>query len=406
MKNFKSLLIPFTIIVLLFFCYSTGAHAQRKSKNQKKTEPEIVISPEEQKAIQLAEAREKHAEELLANTRVVTFFDSIVVAKDDFLSKLQLTTESGRYTSPNTLFDASTTSGRSMGNAAFINGLSNAVYFSASDESGVLRLYSSFRNATHWTSPTVLEGIDGFEYQDYPFLLSDGSTLYFSAEGDESIGGMDIFVTRYNNETKQFVRPENVGFPFNSPANDYLLAIDEATKTGILVTDRRQPDDKVCIYWFIADEEHDTYDYDEDDEESVARIKSFAAIESINDTQHDPDATNKAKQARLQAINKSNTPTTVHHRYVISDRLVYTSLSQFTSESARSKAVKWSSDQDTYNKLTTELNDLRRSYAITRSDKTAQSIRNIEVQLAQLKNSINQVAKEFRAEEHKALKIN
>lgn len=38
--------------------------------------------------------------------------------------------------------------------------------------------------------------------------------------------------------------------PFNSTANEYLLAIDDYDTLGWLVTDRNQPADSVCIYTF------------------------------------------------------------------------------------------------------------------------------------------------------------
>ena len=36
------------------------------------------------------------------------------------------------------------------------------------------------------------------------------------------MGGYDIFVTRYNSDTDNYLNPENVGMPFNSPFNDYM----------------------------------------------------------------------------------------------------------------------------------------------------------------------------------------
>lgn len=92
-------------------------------------------------------------------------------------------------------------------------------------------------------------------------MMADGMTLYFAAKGEESLGGYDIFVTRYNKSTGEFVRAENVGMPFNSPANDYLMAIDETCNIGWFVTDRNQTADNVCIYRFIPNETREVYDF-------------------------------------------------------------------------------------------------------------------------------------------------
>ena len=48
-----------------------------------------------------------------------------------------------------------------------------------------------------------------------------------------------------------FYIPDNYGLPYNSTANDYFLAIDERNNLGWLISDRYQPEDKVCIYIFV-----------------------------------------------------------------------------------------------------------------------------------------------------------
>ena len=81
--------------------------------------------------------------------------------------------------------------------------------------------------------------------------MADGVTLYFAAQGVNSMGGYDIFMSTFDLDKGVFYSPENIGLPFNSTANDYLLAIDDINHLGWLVTDRRQPEDKVCIYTFV-----------------------------------------------------------------------------------------------------------------------------------------------------------
>ena len=49
-----------------------------------------------------------------------------------------------------------------------------------------------------------------------------------------------------------FYIPDNYGLPYNSTANDYFLAIDERNNLGWLVSDRYQPEDKVCILYFCS----------------------------------------------------------------------------------------------------------------------------------------------------------
>ena len=95
---------------------------------------------------------------------------------------------------------------------------------------------------------------------NYPFMLSDGQTLYFAAKNEESLGGYDIYMTRYDNDERKYLAPENLGMPFNSPANDYLLVIDEFNNLGGFASDRNQPADSVCLYTFIPNESRRTYE--------------------------------------------------------------------------------------------------------------------------------------------------
>jgi hypothetical protein len=62
--------------------------------------------------------------------------------------------------------------------------------------------------------------------QAYPFVLSDGLTIYFSTTGHQSFGGYDIFVTRYNLTNDSYLAPNQMNMPFNSPFNDYLMVVD------------------------------------------------------------------------------------------------------------------------------------------------------------------------------------
>ena len=57
---------------------------------------------------------------------------------------------------------------------------------------------------------------------NYPSMNSDGITLYFAAKGEASLGGYDIFITRYDAEDGSYLKPDNMGLPFNSPFNEYM----------------------------------------------------------------------------------------------------------------------------------------------------------------------------------------
>ena len=74
--------------------------------------------------------------------------------------------------------------------------------------------------------------INSNDDDNYPFVLSDGATIYYSSKGNGSIGGYDLFVTRYNINSDTYLAPEQLGMPFNSPYNDYMMVFDEVKGLG------------------------------------------------------------------------------------------------------------------------------------------------------------------------------
>jgi len=81
----------------------------------------------------------------------------------------------------------------------------------------------------------------------FPYEMSDGVTLYFGSNGHGSIGGYDIFMTRYNSEVFDYSEPQNVGMPYNSLANDYLMMVDDINGITLWATDNGMTGDSVRI---------------------------------------------------------------------------------------------------------------------------------------------------------------
>ena len=208
-------------------------------------------------------------------TQQIIIVDSIVTNKDQFLASIRMSAESGKLMTTGSFYR------NNQEGILHLNEMANKVYFSQPD-GHQLQLYTADKLGNEWSRPQRLEGIsDGIDEASYPFMLTDGVTFYFAGKGEESIGGYDIFMTRYDSRSGSFLKPENIGMPFNSEANDYMYAIDEANRIGYFVSDRRQPEGKVCIYIFIPSETRKTYNAAKYTEE---QIRNFADITSIADT--------------------------------------------------------------------------------------------------------------------------
>ena len=66
--------------------------------------------------------------------------------------------------------------------------------------------------------------------ETFPFI-GENNELYFSSEGHLGLGGLDIFVTNLNPQTKDEKLVVNVGKPINSSKDDFAFVIND-TKRG------------------------------------------------------------------------------------------------------------------------------------------------------------------------------
>jgi outer membrane protein OmpA-like peptidoglycan-associated protein len=57
------------------------------------------------------------------------------------------------------------------------------------------------------------------------FFHTDNKTLYFSSQGHKTMGGLDIFKSEYDSETKEWSRPINIGSPINTPDDDVYFVM-------------------------------------------------------------------------------------------------------------------------------------------------------------------------------------
>ncbi len=263
----------------------------------------------------------ERAGRFLARVEDIAIVDSMVVDKAGFLNHYQISSESGSLEHDKLFLTADS----ALCRVSHTTQRQDRTYFSDT-VGGQMRLFTAYRLLDEWSPPTPLPpSVNTGDNVNFPFLMSDGVTLYFASEGEHTLGGYDIFVTKYVPSTDRYLTPENVGMPFNSPYNDYMLLIDEARGIGWFATDRYQPDDKVVIYRFVPNE--------------TTRVLSEA------------DADYVRRAARLQAYRKAELPGTTltssdkqqpeagkpkeKIEFFVTDQLIYTHPSQFKSPEAR-----------------------------------------------------------------------
>ena len=277
----------FLLIVALLLLLPSTTEAQRRRRPVKT--PEVVEDP--------------RVQQMMSNTQQVVFVDSFVVSREGFVSHIPLSPECG------SLGDDGT------GQLAHTNELADHRVSTLVDSrvDSLTHLFVSDFIGGEWAAPSLAQGLDKAAANG-PYMMPDGTTLYFAQQGDNSLGGYDIFVTRYDASSGAFYRAENLGMPFASEADDLLYVIDETNQLGYFVTNRRQPADKVCVYVFLPPDSRQTYDEDDFSEE---QMRSLARIGRIADTWNLVEADElqqarqrlaSAKQAKVTAKNTHGSP--------------------------------------------------------------------------------------------------
>lgn len=80
--------------------------------------------------------------------------------------------------------------------------------------------------------------------EQFPFV-DQGDFLYFSSDGHQGLGGLDIFVSKLHNEN--YIKPINLGPTANSGMDDFAFTVNKMTDTGYLSSNRDGADE---IYSF------------------------------------------------------------------------------------------------------------------------------------------------------------
>jgi outer membrane protein OmpA-like peptidoglycan-associated protein len=110
-------------------------------------------------------------------------------------------------------------------------------------------LYMSRKLGFKWTKPVNMGiHINTSGDEMFPFMHEDGS-LYFSSDGHYGIGGLDIYVTRFDGY--HWEEPKNLKPPFNSSQDDFSFTIDKNHQQGFFSSNREGGKGSDDIYHFV-----------------------------------------------------------------------------------------------------------------------------------------------------------
>ncbi|MBD5180168.1 MAG: tetratricopeptide repeat protein [Bacteroidales bacterium] len=320
---------------------------------------------------------------MLNRVEKIVVFDSINVPEQEFFTYYRLSPESGSLNSTSVLPQDFATAETTV---VFEPESGTEMMWSAPDEDNNYRLVSSVAlYGNEWDTPQPVgdhlgEGGDA----NYPFMMPDGITLYFANDGENSLGGYDIFITRRDGNS--FFQPQNLGMPYNSPYNDYMLAIDETTGVGWWATDRNRKEGEVTIYMFKPADMRVNVDVNSPD------LRERATLSSIRSTWEDGEDYTELRD-KIAEISQSVHKMKASCHFVMPDGKVITRPEQLHSSDARMALEQYIDLKKSIDENKAMLAKLRRQFA-SGDTSVADEILHLEKQELDDAVTIKQVANE------------
>ena len=319
--------------------WNADAAIESYHKYQEK-EPE-----ERQEYIQQKLAEAEKLQRYLRRVEKIQVIDSVEIAIDHMLDVVKLSAEAGHLSLD------------SMHSIVYTNQRNDKRIWATHHEDGRI-LLTSHRLMDHWSnSDTLPTSINFAADQCSPYLLSDGVTLYFAAEDENGIGGLDIYISRYNTTTETYTTPENIGMPYNSPANEYMMVIDEVHQVGYLATDRSSKPGFVHVYSFAIPEQKQYWRNLENNQ-----LVKYAKLQQFELYTEDVAPSIEVTEVELPQITEQSVEIG-YFRFVINDSVVYYSIDDFQVSDAKDKYLEWKTVEAQLQTEAQQLTELRKDYA-------------------------------------------
>ncbi|MBE6309867.1 MAG: hypothetical protein E7080_02285 [Bacteroidales bacterium] len=267
----------------------------------------------------------RNAKSMLDHVEDIVVLDSISVDKDEFFHNYKISPETGYILSQSELPPS-----LEQSIIGFRDQSDSRIILASPDDNGKIRLCESVKLIDgSWDTPKFIDTkISNNGDLNFPFLMQDGMTMYYASNNESTLGGYDIFFTRKDEETGEFLKGQNLGMPYNSAANDYMLVLDDVTGLGWWATERNNIEGKVTIYVFKRNEIRKNHRIDEVNLPKFARMSDYKLTWGDEDYQYMVDNIQNIK------IDVNKRKYESDFMFVIKKGLIYDSLIDFKSKDA------------------------------------------------------------------------
>ena len=388
------------IILLALAITTSGLNAQTR-KTQRSKGKATAVKPQPTDNLPAMSPNAKALfDDMLASTQKVFVIDSTVVDIDNVMAEIPLPASYGRFVKYNTFFNAD----KANNSYVFVNGFGNRCYYTEMGSDSIARLYTRDMVGSQWGEPQPVKSVNGkFKDISFPFMSSDGQTLYFAGVSDEEgLGKRDIYMTKIEAGEGNFLNAENIGLPFNSPSDDFAYIVADADKLAWFASTQNQPEGKVCVYTFVPTDTRQNYDALSIEEK---KLHSLACLNRIRETWPTPEMRENAMKQlkRLKIENSQMQAKADGINFVVNDKVTYTSVSQFKSEETRKAYIQTTKMKSELTAKMSKLAAMRAEYHTATGNKAqiGQQIQQLEQQTNQLRHELKKTLGELRQKECK-----
>lgn len=194
---------------------------------------------------------------LLKNIRDLYVFEKHHVSVENFFRSYNVSRFGGKFLIKPDIFKTRFDKKIGESSIVFLSDTQQVVYYSSYGKDGKngKDIYRSYKRGDGtWGEPERLSSVVNTEYdEDYPFILPDDKTLYFSSKGHNSMGGYDIFKTTWDEYEQQWTTPVNLDFAINTPYDDILFVTDRDEKFAYFSSVRNSGLKKINVYMVRID---------------------------------------------------------------------------------------------------------------------------------------------------------
>ena len=389
------------LIILLALAITTSVLNAQTRKTQRSKGKATAVKPQPTDNLPAMSPNAKALfDDMLASTQKVFVIDSTVVDIDNVMAEIPLPASYGRFVKYNTFFNAD----KANNSYVFVNGFGNRCYYTEMGSDSIARLYTRDMVGSQWGEPQPVKSVNGkFKDISFPFMSSDGQTLYFAGVSDEEgLGKRDIYMTKIEAGEGNFLNAENIGLPFNSPSDDFAYIVADADKLAWFASTRNQPEGKVCVYTFVPTDTRQNYDALSIEEK---KLHSLACLNRIRETWPTPEMRENAMKQlkRLKIENSQMQAKADGINFVVNDKVTYTSVSQFKSEETRKAYIQTTKMKSELTAKMSKLAAMRAEYHTATGNKAqiGQQIQQLEQQTNQLRHELKKTLGELRQKECK-----